>query len=76
MTTMVQIRNVPVGVHRSLKAKAALAGLTLSDFLLAELRAIAERPSPEELRARLGARSAPALSISPTEALRRERDAK
>ena len=51
MTKMIQLRNVPDALHRSLKARAALAGMSLSDYLLAEIREIAERPTlAEELR--------------------------
>ena len=50
---MIQIRNVPDSLHRTLKARAALAGMSLSDFLLAEIRSLAERPSISELRERL-----------------------
>ena len=50
---MVQVRNVPEPLHRILKARAALAGMSLSDYLLAELRRIAARPSREELLERL-----------------------
>ena len=39
---MIQIRNVPDMVHRTLKARAAMAGMSLSDFLLTEIRQIAE----------------------------------
>src|SRR5262249_49802893 len=53
MSKMIQVRNVPDTVHRTLKARAALAGMSLSDFLLAEIRHLAERPSLEELRERL-----------------------
>ena len=51
--SMIQIRNVPEALHRRLKARAAMAGLSLSDMLLREIAAVAERPSPEEMRARL-----------------------
>ncbi len=74
MAVMVQIRNMPVALHRRLKARAALAGLSLSDYLLAELRSAAERPTPEELSERLEGRTAVVLEESPTEALRAERD--
>lgn len=57
MTTMIQIRNVPDDLHRRLKARAALAGMSLSDYLLKEIREVAERPTMEELRARLARRS-------------------
>ena len=51
--------NVPASVHRTLKAQAALAGMSLSDFLLAEIRRDAERPTMAELRERLRRRSLP-----------------
>ncbi|MGH9734854.1 MAG: FitA-like ribbon-helix-helix domain-containing protein [Candidatus Acidiferrales bacterium] len=73
---MIQVRNVPDSLHRTLKAKAALAGMSLSDFLLAEIRQVAERPPIEELRERLRRRSRVAGPISAAEAVRRERDAR
>ena len=42
---MIQIRNVPDPLHRKLKSRAALAGMSLSDYLLREIRAVAERPT-------------------------------
>ena len=59
---MIQIRNVPNELHRRLKARAALAGMTLSDYLLHEIRRVAERPSLEELRIKLEQRSAAELA--------------
>jgi len=53
----IQIRNVPEGLHRRLKARAATMGMSLSDLLLGEIAAFAETPTPDELRARLAARS-------------------
>jgi len=53
MPIMIQIRNVPEALHRRLKFRAALEGMTLSDYLLAELRHVAERPTFGELRERL-----------------------
>ena len=76
MSVMVQIRNVPTELHRRLKARAALAGMTLSDYLLHEIRRMAERPSVEELRARLKGRSAVTPSMSPVRAVRAERDSR
>ena len=76
MSKMIQVRNVPDNVHRTLKAQAALAGMSLSDFLLAEFRRVAERPSPAELRERLRRRSRVAASVSAAEAVRRERDSR
>jgi plasmid stability protein len=71
---MVQIRNMPTVLHRRLKARAALAGMSLSDYLLDELRAAAERPTPEELRVRLASRNEAAPRESAAEAVRAERD--
>jgi antitoxin FitA len=71
---MIQIRNVPETLHRQLKSRAALAGMSLSDYLLNEVRQIAERPTLDELRARLEDRAAVTLSLAPAEAVRAERD--
>ena len=74
MGTMVQIRNVPDTLHRRLKSRAALAGMSLSDYLLSEIRQVAERPTIDELRARLGSRTEAAPFVQPAEAVRAERD--
>jgi len=74
MSTMVQIRNVPDTLHRRLKSRAALAGMSLSDYLLSEIREVAARPTLEELRARLERRSAVNPSVPPAQAVRAERD--
>lgn len=71
---MIQLRNVPDDLHRVLKARAALAGLSLSDYLTAEVRKVAQRPTLDELRRRLASRAAVELSVSPAEALRQQRD--
>jgi len=71
---MIQIRNVPDALHRRLKSRAALAGMSLSDFLLGEIRQMAERPTLEELRERLRHRSAVTPSVAPARAVRVERD--
>lgn len=76
MSRMIQVRNVPDSIHRTLKAQAALAGMSLSDFLLAEIRHLAERPTIAELRERLRRRSRLASPVSAAEAVRRERDAR
>jgi plasmid stability protein len=74
MSTMIQIRNVPDALHRQLKSRAALAGMSLSDYLLNEIRQVAERPTLDELRARLDRRTRITTSITPTEAIRAERE--
>jgi antitoxin FitA len=74
MLKMIQIRKVPDALHRRLKARAALEGKSLSDYLLAEIREIAERPTVEEMRARLARRAPVILSVEPALAVRAERD--
>ncbi|HEY2185458.1 MAG TPA: hypothetical protein VGH39_10735 [Xanthobacteraceae bacterium] len=73
---MIQIRNVPDALHRRLKSRAALAGMSLSDYLLREIREVAEPPTLEELRARLERRSRVDLSVEPADAIRAERDSR
>jgi antitoxin FitA len=76
MSSMIQIRHVPEQLHRKLKARAAVAGLSLSDYLLAELRRYAERPTREEILARIATRSRLTLQEPPADAVRAERDAR
>ena len=76
MPKMIQVRNVPDTLHRTLKAQAALAGMSLSDFLLAEMRRLADRPSVAELRERLRHRASVNGPVSAAEAVRRERDSR
>ena len=49
MSKMLKIRNVPDVLHRKLEARAAMAGMSLSDYLLSELRRTAEVPTLGEL---------------------------
>ena len=74
MSTMIQLRHVPEDLHRKLKARAALAGMSLSDYLLREIRDIAERPSIAELQVRLAIRASVRPTLSPAKAVRAERD--
>lgn len=76
MSKMIQVRNVPDDLHRRLKARAALSGKSLSEYLLQELRHAAARPTPEEMRARLEGRARVHPEESVVEAVRAERDAR
>lgn len=76
MSKMIQIRNVPDSLHRRLKARSAMAGMSLSDYLLAEIRRLAERPTIEEMLARLQTRPTVTLSESLADAIRAERDSR
>ncbi len=71
---MLQIRNVPDDVHRKLKARAAQAGMSLSDYLLAELRRLGELPTMEEMLARISEREDVDLGEAVVEAVRAERE--
>lgn len=50
---MLQIKEIPEDVHRTLKARAALAGLTLTEHVRQILVDFAGRKSREELIAEL-----------------------
>ena len=74
MSVMVQIRNVPSELHRELKARAALEGMSLSDYLLRELRQALDRPTLEDMRKRLAMRQPVRSRISAAAAVRAERN--
>jgi plasmid stability protein len=58
MGVLVQIRDVPDEVHHTLKARAAIAGVSLSEYVREVLARTASRPTPNELAARIEARGA------------------
>jgi plasmid stability protein len=74
MSKMIQLRNVPDALHRGLKARAAMAGMSLSDYLLAEIREIAEKPTLAELRERLHTRKPVSAELDTAQLVREERD--
>ena len=74
MSKMIQLRNVPDALHRTLKARAALAGMSLSDYLLAEIKEIAERPTLDELRDRLHKRKPVSAQFDTGRLVREERE--
>jgi plasmid stability protein len=76
MAKMIQIRHVPERLHRRLKARAAAAGMSLSDFLRLELERVGAQLSPDELRERLAALAPIAPDESPADAVRAERGAR
>jgi plasmid stability protein len=75
MSKMIQLRNVPDSLHRKLKARA-MEGMSLSEYLIGEVRRAAERPSVGELRQRLAQRTAVKPGITPAQAVREEREAR
>lgn len=52
----VLVRDVPENVHAQLQARAEERGQSLQQFLAGELRRLAERPSIDEVLARIGTR--------------------
>ena len=74
MTKMIQLRHVPDSLHRRLKARATLAGMSLSDYLIREVGKMAEQPTLDEIKARLAAMGPVRLKTSPTGIIREERD--
>lgn len=74
MSKMIQIRHVPDELHRRLRARAALAGMSLSDFLRHELERSAEQLTYSELRTRIAALPRAAVREPPADAVRKERD--
>lgn len=76
MSKMIQIRHVPDALHRRLRARAALAGMSLSDYLKAELEASVTKLSPAEIRERLNALGPARVHERPAAAVRAERDSR
>lgn len=76
MERMIQVRNVPDALHRTLKARAATAGMSLSDYLLGELREIAERPTLAEFRQHLHTRRPLPVALDTAGLLHEERTAR
>ena len=75
MSKMIQVRNVPEDLHRVLKARAAGEGKSLSDYILEELRRMAELPTLQEWLAQV--RTRPSVTPFSTEdAVREERDSR
>jgi plasmid stability protein len=73
---VIQVRNVPDRLHRKLKSRAALEGLSLSDYVLREMEQVAERPTIKELAQRIANLPPVKYKRSPAEILREERDSR
>ena len=73
MAKTIQLRHVPDALHRKLKARAVMAGLSLSEFLVREVRKIAKQPTSETIGERLKRRERYRGKLSPTRVLREER---
>ncbi len=75
MSKTIQIRNVPDVLHRRLKARAAKAGMSLSSYLLAEIKDLEQRPTLAEFRKLLHRRRPVVAEIDAARIIREHRDA-
>jgi antitoxin FitA len=73
---VIQIRNVPLETHRRLKARAAIEGMSMSDYILREIRKALDRPTRQEMLQRLEAKPVRHLRRSPASVIRDERDSR
>ena len=74
MSTMVQIRNVPSEFHRRLKARAAIEGMSMSEYILREIGKALDRPTRQEVLARLRGPAPRNLRRKAADVIREERD--
>lgn len=61
---LIQIRDVPDDVHRTLKVRAASEGTSLSQYVLREVTRVARTPTPAELDQRIRARGRAGVSTA------------
>lgn len=76
MSKMIQVRDVPETVHRTLKTRAAQEGMSLSDFIKRELEKVAEKPDMREWLARTAQSKPLARSRSAAAVVRELRDSR
>jgi len=74
--TMIQIRSVPEEVHRQLKARAALEGMSMSDYVLREIRKSLARPMRHEILSKLRSQPVRKLRKRPADVIREGRDSR
>jgi plasmid stability protein len=71
---MIQIRDVSPEAHRRLKARAALEGKSLSEYLRLEVERLASLPTMQEMLERVGGREPVELGEPAADIIRRERE--
>jgi len=74
MAKTIQIRGVPEDVHRTLRSRAALAGVSLSEYALGEIVRLAARPPVADVLARAEQRGGGADPAHVVDAVRAGRD--
>jgi len=75
MPVSMTIRDVPDETRDELAARAAQAGQSLQEYVRAQLTALAQRPTPEQLWARVQARVQATGTQLPADAILDARDA-
>jgi hypothetical protein len=73
---MLQVRNVPDDVHARLKERAKAAGMSMSEYVLRELKELADKPSLDEIWRRAEARGSSVSLADAAQLIRDERDAR
>ena len=73
MAKMIQIRHVPDSLHRQLRSRATRAGMSLSDYIRAELEQTVRQVTMDEMREKLEALEPVEVTESSVEILRRQR---
>jgi antitoxin FitA len=72
----IQVKDVPDAVHATLRRRAAAAGMSLQEYLLARLELDAGTPTLDEVLDRAGGRSGGLVPLdAAVEAVRADRDA-
>ena len=74
--TMIQIRSVPEDLHRQLKARAALEGMSMSDYVLREIRKSLSRPMRHEILEKLRAKPVRKLKRRAADVIREGRESR
>jgi plasmid stability protein len=75
--TSIQVKDVPADVHATLRRRAAAAGQSLQEYLLARLVEDAQTPTLDELLERAGGRAGGRADLkAAVKAVRAERDAR
>ena len=74
MTATIRIRNLPEALHRKLKARAAMEGVSMSRYALRQIERSLQRPTRRELLEAIASQPERKLNPSPAEILREERD--
>jgi plasmid stability protein len=73
---MLQIRNIPSEIHRKLKARAAIENMSMSDYVLREVRKALDRPTRQEVLERLTAQPVRRLRRAAATVIRADRDSR